>query len=210
MGRLLTTAECIRLKALYDDDRLFSSRVEMERHRFGVGEYKYFTRPLPDLVEELRHGAYPPLARIANEWARALGRQDRYPADLGAFLRRCHAAGQTRPTPLLLRYQTGGFNALHQDLYGDVAFPLQLTVFLSRPGRDFTGGEFLLVEQRPRSQSVGDSLQLGQGEAVVFPNRHRPVRGRRGFHRASVRHGVSRLHSGHRYALGVIFHDARG
>ena len=208
LGRLLTSAECRRLIALYPDDTRFRSRIDMERHRFGVGDYKYFAHPLPAVVEELRAAAYPHLSRVANRWAQALGRSERYPPKLDDYLARCHAAGQTRPTPLLLRYEAGGYNALHQDLYGDLAFPLQLAVFLSRPGRDYTGGEFLLVEQRPRAQSVGEALRYGEGEAIVFANRHRPVRGARGFYRAAVRHGVSRVRSGRRFTLGVIFHDA--
>ena len=208
LGRLLTAAECGHLKALYPDDRSFRSRVDMERHRFGAGEYKYFAHPLPPLVEELRSAAYPHLARVANRWAEALGVTPSFPPRLEDFLARCHAAGQRRPTPLLLRYETGGYNTLHQDLYGEVAFPLQLAVFLSQPDRDYTGGEFLLVEQRPRAQSVGEALLLGEGEAVVFANRHRPARSARGFYRAAVRHGVSRVRSGQRFTLGVIFHDA--
>ena len=208
LGPLLTAAECGQLRALYPDDAPFRSRVDMERHRFGAGEYKYFAHPLPRLVAELRAAAYPHLARVANGWADVLGTSPRFPQRLEEFLSRCHAAGQKRPTPLLLRYETGGYNALHQDLYGEVAFPLQLAVFLSQPGRDYTGGEFLLVEQRPRAQSIGEALLLGEGEAVVFANRHRPVRGSRGFYRAAVRHGVSRVRSGQRFTLGVIFHDA--
>jgi hypothetical protein len=208
LGRLLAAAECRELVALWDDERRFRSRVEMERHRFGVGEYKYFARPLPRLVEELRSLGYACLAPIANRWAEALGSRERYPARLADFLARCAAARQKRPTPLLLRYEAGGWNALHQDLYGEVAFPLQLAVFLSQPGRDYEGGSFLLVEQRPRAQSVGEALACDQGEAVVFANRYRPVRGSRGFYRGNVRHGVSRVESGRRYTLGVIFHDA--
>ena len=208
LGRLLTAAECRQLTSRFSNEACFRSRIDMERHRFGVGEYKYFANPLPPLVEDLRNAAYPHLARVANRWAEALGTPPRYPDRLEAFLARCHAAGQKRPTPLLLRYETGGYNALHQDLYGEVAFPLQIGVFLSRPGRDYTGGEFLLVEQRPRAQSVGEALLLGEGEAVVFANRHRPVRTARGFYRAAVRHGVSRVRSGRRFTLGVIFHDA--
>jgi hypothetical protein len=208
LGRLLTSVECRQLIALYPDAGRFRSRVDMKPHRFGVGEYKYFSRPLPPLVEDLRAAAYPHLARVANRWAQALGASERYPERLEEFLARCHAAGQARPTPLLLRYEAGGYNALHQDVYGDVAFPLQIAVFLNRPGRDYEGGEFLLVEQRPRAQSVGEALLLGEGEAVVFANRHRPMRGARGFHRTAVRHGVSRVRSGLRFTLGVIFHDA--
>ena len=181
----------------------------MERHRFGVGEYKYFSRPLPPLVESLRSGLYPPLAVVANRWMKALGEARRFPPTLDAFLSVCARAGQEQPTPLLLRYEAGGYNCLHQDLYGDVAFPLQVAVMLSRPGRDYQGGEFLLVEQRPRSQSAGEAITAGRGEMVIFPNRLRPVRGSRGFYRVNVRHGVSRVRSGHRMTLGLIFHDAR-
>ena len=208
LGTILTPAECSDLASLWDDESRFRSRVDMERHRFGVGEYRYFARPLPRLVEELRTLSYARLAPIANRWAEALGRHERYPARLEDFLSLCAAAGQKRPTPLLLRYETGGWNALHQDLYGEVSFPLQVAVFLSRPGPDYEGGSFLLVEQRPRAQSVGEALSCAQGEAIVFANRHRPVRGVRGFYRSNVRHGVSRVESGRRYTLGVIFHDA--
>jgi hypothetical protein len=208
LGRLLDARECRALAELYDDERRFRSRVEMARHRFGEGEYKYFASPLPPLVAELREHAYRRLAPIADRFAETLGAGERYPERLDAFLDRCRAAGQRRPTPLLLRYEAGGWNALHQDLYGAVAFPLQLAVFLSQPGRDYTGGAFLLVEQRPRAQSVGDALLPEQGEAIVFATRHRPVRSARGFYRANVRHGVSRIETGRRFTLGVIFHDA--
>jgi hypothetical protein len=181
----------------------------MARHRFGEGEYRYFARPLPPLVEALRRGLYARLAPLANRLVADLGRPERYPAGLRAFLARCRAAGQTRPTPLLLHYVAGGCNRLHQDLYGELAFPLQGTVLLSRPGADFTGGEFLLLESRPRQQSLGEAIALAQGELVVFPVYERPVRGTRGVLRAGVRHGVSRIHAGERFALGVIFHDAR-
>jgi uncharacterized protein len=208
LGRLLTPSECASLVRLYADERRFRSRVDMERHRFGRGEYKYFARPLPAIVEELRERIYQRLVPVANGFAEAFGATERYPERLSEFLARCRAKGQERPTPLLLRYEAGGWNALHQDLYGDIAFPLQLAVFLSRPGRDYLGGAFLLVEQRPRAQSVGEALHPGQGEGVVFTTRHRPVRGARGFYRATVRHGVSRLESGRRFTLGIIFHDA--
>ena len=208
LGPLLTPPECAGLIALYGEERLFRSRVEMERHRFGIGDYQYFSNPLPPIVQELRASAYPPLAAIANGWMKALGTTDRYPSTLDAFLDRCHRAGQQRPTPLLLHYEQGGYNDLHQDLYGPIAFPLQLAVFLSRPGRDYDGGAFLLVEQRPRAQSVGEAILPAQGEAIVFATRFRPVRGARGFYRGNVRHGVSRLHRGSRYTLGIIFHDA--
>jgi hypothetical protein len=206
---LLTALECDGLMALYDEDHRFRSRIDMARYRFGVGEYKYFGHPLPPVVAALRADLYPRLAPIANAWETALGGARRYPPDLESFLACCARHGQRRPTPLLLRYETGGYNCLHQDLYGDVAFPLQLTCALSRRGIDFTGGESLLVEQRPRAQSRGDVVPLEQGEGLVFTTRHRPVRGARGYHRVAVRHGVSRLLSGRRMSLGVIFHDAR-
>jgi hypothetical protein len=208
LGPLLTPVECAELVASYGDDRLFRSRVNMERHRFGIGDYKYFRYPLPLVVEDLRRSAYAPLAIIANRWMQALGSQDRYPTSLDAFLARCHEAGQARPTPLLLHYEAGGYNALHQDLYGSLVFPLQLAVFLSRPGRDYEGGAFLLVEQRPRAQSIGEAIVPEQGEAIVFATRTRPIGGSRGVYRAAVRHGVSRLERGSRYTLGVPFHDA--
>jgi hypothetical protein len=206
---VLTPDECAGLAALYDDESRFRSRVDMARYRFGVGEYKYFAAPLPPLVEALRERAYPPLAAIANQWQAALGDPDLFPPDLDALLRRCHKRGQTKPTPLMLRYEAGGYNCLHQDLYGDVVFPLQLTCFLSRRGVDYEGGDFLLVEQRPRAQSRGESIATEQGEIVIFTTRHRPVEGTRGLYRAAMRHGVSRLTRGTRYTLGVIFHDAK-
>ena len=180
----------------------------MERHRFGVGDYKYFARPLPRLVEQLRRHAYPRLVPIANGWAEALGSRDRFPPTLEAFLARCAKAGQTKPTPLLLHYEAGGYNCLHQDVYGAVGFPFQIVFFLSRPGEDYDGGEFLLVEQRPRAQSVGEAMLGRRGGLLVFTNRIRPARGARGFYRVNVRHGVSRVRSGTRYTLGIIFHDA--
>lgn len=209
LPRLLTAAECRALRALYARDERFRSSVDMERHRFGRGAYRYFSRPLPEPVQALRRALYPALARIANAWQERLGLPDRYERTLAGFLSRCRRAGQTRPTPLLLRYERHGFNCLHQDLYGRVAFPLQVTVLLSRPERDFRGGDFLLVEQRPRQQSRGEAVALRQGEAIVFPTRERPVEGARGPYRAQLRHGVSRLLAGERIALGVIFHDAR-
>jgi len=207
--RLLRPAECRRLAALYARDARFRSTISMERFRFGRGEYRYFSRPLPPLVAALRSLLHPPLAEIANAWQQRLGAAARFELSSREFLRRCHAAGQTRPTPLLLRYAAGGFNCLHQDVYGPVAFPLQLTLQLSRPGQDFEGGEFLLVEQRPRQQSRGEAVALVQGEAIVFPTRERPVAGARGDYRALIRHGVSTLHAGSRTTLGIIFHDAR-
>jgi len=205
---VLTPAECAALVALWDQDARFRKRIDMAQHRFGVGEYKYFAHPLPPLVRALRTHAYRRLAPIANRWAQALRSDVRYPPSLRAFLAECHAQGQSRPTPLLLRYRPGGYNCLHQDLYGKVAFPLQLTCFLSRPGQDYGGGEFLLVEQRPRMQSRGEVIVGAQGEIVIFPVGAHPAPGARGPYRAVMRHGVSRLLSGQRYALGVIFHDA--
>jgi hypothetical protein len=207
--RLLGARECAALSALYDRDDAFRKTISMDAHRFGSGEYRYFRYPLPPLVQRLRTALYPKLARIANAWQERLGAEERFEPTLGGFLRRCHAEGQARPTPLLLRYAEGGFNNLHQDLYGAVAFPLQATVLLSRPRVDFEGGEFLLVEQRPRQQSRGCAVALERGEAIVFATRDRPVAGARGHYRAALRHGVSPLRSGGRTALGIIFHDAK-
>ncbi|HKW54151.1 MAG TPA: 2OG-Fe(II) oxygenase [Stellaceae bacterium] len=204
---LLDAGQCRALAALYADETAFRSRVVMQRHGFGHGEYKYLRYPLPAPVAELRHALYPLLAPVANRWREALGEEGRFPAALDGFLAECHAAGQTRPTPLILRYAAGDYNCLHQDLYGALVFLLQLTILLSDPA-DFTGGEFLLVEQRPRMQSKGEVVPLRQGEAVVFAVHHRPVRGTRGFYRVNQRHGVSRLRSGTRATLGIIFHDA--
>jgi uncharacterized protein len=206
---LLTAAECRSLRNIYGDDARFRTTVDMARHRFGQGQYRYFRYPLPRLVQSLRSRIYPRLAPIANGWARALSQRMAYPGTLSAFLTRCHESGQNKPTPLLLTYGEGGYNALHRDLYGEVAFPLQMTVFLSRPGADYEGGAFLLVEQRPRQQSVGEALLPGQGDAVLFASADRPVAGSRGFYRAGVRHGVARITRGQRTTLGVIFHDAR-
>ena len=206
---VLTPDECAQLVALYPDDTRFRSRIDMARYRFGVGEYKYFAAPLPPLVEELRVHAYPPLAAIANQWEVALDTAVLHPTDLGALLARCRKKGQTKPTPLLLHYESGGYNCLHQDLYGEVVFPLQLTCFLSRRGVDYEGGDFLLVEQRPRAQSKGEAIHTEQGEILIFTTRYRPVEGARGYYRATMRHGVSRLTRGERYTLGVIFHDAK-
>jgi hypothetical protein len=205
---LLTPAECAALVAAYDDDGCFRSRVVMARHGFGRGEYKYFAYPLPTPVAALRTAFYPPLAAIANRWGAALGETARFPTDHAAYLARCHKAGQSRPTPLLLRYGPGDYNCLHQDLYGALVFPLQATILLSDPARDFTGGDFVLTEQRPRLQSRAEVVPLGQGDAVIFPVNRRPVQGARGVYRATLRHGVSRLRSGRRLTLGVIFHDA--
>jgi len=207
-GGVLRAAECSELIALYPDRERFRSRVVMERHRYGVGEYKYFARPMPPLVEELRVAMYRKLAATANRWAERMRSRDSYPASLDEFLKVCAAHGQTRPTPLILRYEAGGYNCLHQDLYGEVAFPLQFTCALSRRGRDFEGGELLLVEQRPRAQSRGEAIGLDLGEGIIFANRYRPAPGTRGYHRVNMRHGVSTIKSGVRYAMGVIFHDA--
>jgi hypothetical protein len=205
---LLTPDECRSLADAYDDDARYRSRVVMARHGFGRGEYKYYAYPLPPLVQELRDALYPRLAPVANRWAQALGLETRYPDVHQEFLARCHAAGQRRPTPLVLRYDVDDYNCLHQDLYGEHVFPLQVAVLLSEPGRDFTGGEFVLAEQRPRMQSRPEVVPLQQGEAVVFAVHQRPVRGTRGIYRVQLRHGVSRLRSGRRHTLGVIFHDA--
>ncbi len=207
-GPFLDAAECAALVDLYGDERRFRSRVDMARFRFGEGEYKYFAAPLPEPVAILRQALYPQLAPVANRWADRLGAREHFPADLAAMTKLCARHGQTRPTPLLLRYGKGGYNCLHQDLYGKVAFPLQLTVLLSDPEADFTGGEFVLVEQRPRAQSVAHVVPLARGEAVIFTTRYRPARGTRGWHRVALRHGVSEIRSGERYTLGVIFHDA--
>jgi uncharacterized protein len=206
--RLLDPLTCRGLAALYDDETHFRSRVVMKRHNFGRGEYKYLSYPLPEPVASLRTMLYPPLAAIANAWREMLGDGKKFPRTLLAFLDECHAAGQTRPTPLLLRYGVDDYNCLHQDLYGPLVFPLQLTLLLSAPGDDFTGGEFVLVEQRPRAQSRAAVVPLQQGEAVIFPVHHRPARGTRGVYRVTMRHGVSRVTSGTRQTLGIIFHDA--
>jgi hypothetical protein len=205
---LLDPHMCAALAAGYEDDALFRSRVVMERHGFGRGEYRYYAYPLPEQLAQLRSALYPPLARIANHWQAALGLEERYPPAHAQYLARCHAAGQARPTPLLLQYGAGDYNCLHQDLYGDHVFPLQVAVLLSRPGEDFSGGEFVLTEQRPRMQSRAEVVPLAQGDAVVFPVHTRPVNGTRGIYRVNMRHGVSRVRSGHRHTLGIIFHDA--
>jgi uncharacterized protein len=207
---VLTPAECDSVVALYHDDSRFRSQVIMERHRFGLGDYKYFANPLPEIVADLRVSAYPHLAEVANEWAEALGGEDSpYPDDLAAFLKICHKAGQTRPTPLVLHYKAGGFNCLHQDIYGEVAFPLQMVFLLAQPGRDWQGGEFVLVEQQPHAQSKASVVAAGQGQAIIFTTRYRPVKGSRGHYRVSLRHGVSRVLQGTRFTLGIIFHDAK-
>ena len=207
--KLLTADECEAIAGLYADDRRFRSHIVMARHGFGRGEYKYFAYPLPDLVADLRAELYPHLAPIANRWNESMGIDVHYPKAHEDFLKRCHEAGQTRPTPLLLQYGPGDYNALHQDLYGEHAFPLQVAVLLSEPGKDFSGGEFVLTEQRPRMQSRAEVVPLCQGDGVVFAVHHRPVQGTRGTYRVNLRHGVSRMRSGHRHTLGVIFHDAQ-
>ena len=209
LEKLLTASECREMAALYNEEARFRSHVHMARHGFGKGEYRYFRYPLSDPLAALRTALYPPLARLANDWNARLGLAERYPPEHQAFLRDCHAAGQTRPTPLLLQYGPGDFNCLHQDLYGDLAFPIQVAILLSEPGTDFTGGEFVLTEQRPRMQSRVEVVPLRQGDAVAFAVHNRPVRGAKGDYRVNLRHGVSRLRSGTRHTLGVIFHDAK-
>jgi len=206
---LLSSEECRAIAALYPDERCFRSRVQMARHGFGKGEYRYFTYPLPELLGDLRTALYPHLAVVANNWHERMGIAERYPDDHASFLERCHAAGQTRPTPLLLQYVSGDFNCLHQDLYGDLAFPLQVATLLSEPGVDFTGGEFVLTEQRPRMQSRAEVVPLRQGDAVAFAVHNRPVRGSKGHYRVNLRHGVSRVRAGMRHTVGIIFHDAK-
>ena len=209
LPEMLSAQECQAIADLYEDAGRFRSRVVMARHGFGRGEYQYFSYPLPDIVADLRTSIYPRLVPIADRWNEAMGIDVRYPAEHSKFLARCHRAGQTRPTPLLLRYGKDDFNALHQDLYGEHVFPFQVAFLLSKPGEDFTGGEFVLTEQRPRMQSRAEVVPLGQGDGVIFAVHHRPVKGTRGFYRVNLRHGVSRLRSGHRHTVGVIFHDAK-
>ncbi len=206
---LMSDADCIAVRESYAHDALFRSRVVMARHGFGRGEYQYFDYPLPARVEALRSALYPPLAAIANRWNVSLRIETQFPAEHAAYLERCHAAGQTKATPLILKYGEGDYNCLHQDLYGDHVFPLQVAILLSDPARDFSGGEFVLTEQRPRMQSRVEVVPLRRGDGVVFPVRLRPVRGTRGMYRVTLRHGVSRVRSGNRYTLGIIFHDAR-
>ena len=208
--QILSPEESASLTKMYSDETRFRSRIVMERHRFGVGDYKYFDNPLPEIVASLRTAAYPYLASVANEWAEQLGEKSpRFSVDHAAFLKTCHQAGQTKPTPLLLHYEAGGYNYLHQDIYGEVAFPLQMVFLLGQQGRDWEGGEFLLVEQQPRAQSKAEVVHADQGHAIIFTTRHRPVRGTRGYYRVNMKHGVSRVHRGTRYTLGIIFHDAK-
>lgn len=207
-GPLLDADLCRRIAGWYEERKPFRSRIVMERHAYGRGEYKYFDYPLPEEVATLRESLYRHLAPIANGWATLLGTGMSYPETLAGYLRQCHEAGQTRPTPLLLRYEAEGYNCLHQDLYGSFVFPLQIAILLSEPGEDFEGGEFVLVEQRPRQQSRAEVVPLRRGEAVIFAVRDRPRQGTRGIHRAILRHGVSRIRRGHRFTLGLIFHDA--
>lgn len=206
---LLTSQECSDLIQLYPNDSNFRSRIQMEKYRFGAGEYKYFAYPLPRLVQKLRDEIYPHLVSTANRWMDDLGMAQEYPASLDQFLQRCHQSGQKRPTPLMLTYKKNDYNCLHQDLYGEQFFPIQGTCMLSRPGEDFSGGEFLLVEQRPRAQSIGHVVSIPHGAFVFFATSFRPVRGTRGPYRVTMRHGVSRIHSGSRFTLGIIFHDAK-
>lgn len=205
---LLTPEQCATITDMYSAEEHFRSRVVMSRHGFGRGEYKYFAYPLPGVIAALRGSLYPPLAQIANRWNQAMGLEVRFPREHAAFIERCHEAGQVRPTPLLLQYSSGDFNCLHQDVYGEHVFPLQAAILLNEPGVDFTGGEFVLTEQRPRMQSRAEVVPLRRGDGVIFPVRHRPVQGTRGTYRVNMRHGVSRVRSGSRHTVGIIFHDA--
>lgn len=208
LPRLLTAAECADLVSLYPREDLFRTRIDMARYRFGRGEYQYFAYPLPPMVEDLRRGLYPRLQPVANDWARMYGTSE-FPNSLDALLAACHEHGQTKPTPLMLRYGPGDFNCLHQDLYGAIAFPMQVVFFLSQIDRDYDGGEFLLMEQQPRAQSIGRVIRPDQGDALVITTRHRPAQGKRGAYRVNVRHGVSQVASGERWTMGIIFHDAQ-
>lgn len=205
---MLDPAVCRDVARMWEADGSFRKHIIMQQHAYGRGEYRYFAYPLPDIVARLRETLYPPLAEIANAWRRTLREAGSFPPSLPEFIEQCHAAGQTRPTPLMLRYGPGDFNCLHQDLYGDLVFPLQVVILLSEPGHDFTGGEFLLVEQRPRAQSRAEIVPLSQGDAAIFPVHHRPAMGTKGPYRLTMRHGVSRIRSGDRQTLGLIFHDA--
>jgi len=207
-GEFLTPEQCRELRDGYDREDAYRSKVVMARHGFGRGEYKYYRYPLPEVIAELRQTFYPRLAKIANGWEELLGQDGKFPAEHSAYLKQCHAAGQTRPTPLILKYGAGDYNCLHQDLYGEMYFPMQVAFLLSEPGEDFTGGEFVLVEQRPRMQSRAEVVSLRRAEGVIFAVNQRPVRGTKGYYRVAMRHGVSRLKSGERFTLGIIFHDA--
>jgi uncharacterized protein len=206
---ILSGDECDAVRSLYDNEKIFRSHIVMERHGFGRGEYRYFSYPLPELIEAMRTSLYPHLVPIANRWNEAMGINVRYPATHTEYIQRCHQAGQNKPTPLILKYGTDDYNCLHRDLYGEHIFPLQIAVLLSEPGEDFTGGEFVMTEQRPRMQSRPIVVPLRKGDGVVFAVHHRPVQGRKSVYRVNLRHGVSRLHSGNRYTLGIIFHDAK-
>jgi len=206
---MLSPAVCTEMMDTYDVETHFRSTINMARYRFGVGEYKYYGAPIPAVLQQLREGFYPELAKAANRWLERLGRPGKYPGTLSAFLEQCHQAGQSRSTPLILKYEAGGYNCLHQDLYGEVFFPFQVVFALNRRDTDYSGGEFLLMEQRPRAQSRGHAIALQQGEGLIFPTRYRPIAGARGFYRATLRHGVSTITSGTRYSLGIIFHDAK-
>jgi hypothetical protein len=207
---ILAERECKELMALYGEEARFRSHILMERYRFGVGDYKYFANPLPEIVQEVRISAYPHLANIANQWAEQFGeRGAAYTREHAAFLKICHDAGQNKPTPLMLHYEAGGYNCLHQDLYGEVSFPLQMVFLLGQAGRDWEGGEFILVEQQPRAQSKAEVVRADLGQAIIFTTRYRPVRGTRGYYRVNLKHGVSRVQRGTRFTLGIIFHDAR-
>ncbi|MBD5798462.1 prolyl 4-hydroxylase subunit alpha [Bacillus pseudomycoides] len=206
---LLDVKQCNEIIDTYEEKGLFRSTVNMARYRFGVGEYKYYQAPLPDLLQQLREGLYPELAKTANRWLEQLNRSPEYPETLEMFLDQCHQAGQNRPTPLILKYEAGGYNCLHQDLYGDISFPFQVVFTLNQRNEDYTGGEFLLIEQRPRAQSRGHVITLNRGEGLIFSTQYRPVLGTRGYYRVALRHGVSTVSSGMRYSLGVIFHDAK-
>ncbi|WP_088831570.1 2OG-Fe(II) oxygenase [Paenibacillus tyrfis] len=206
---LLRNEECRELISMYEVESHFRTRIDMARYRFGIGEYQYFQAPLPSLLQELRASFYPRLAEAANRWQMQLGQEAEYPPELAQFLERCHEHGQTRPTPLLLKYEAGGYNCLHQDMYGDVFFPFQVVFVLNQREKEYAGGEFLLVEQRPRAQSRGHAIALEQGAGLIFPTQHRPVQGTRGTYRTTLRHGVSTITSGTRYSLGLIFHDAQ-
>jgi hypothetical protein len=208
LGPVMSAGDCVALRALYAEPTRFRSTIDMERFRFGRGEYRYFSYPLPDPVGELREGFYAVLAPVANAWCEALGMATRFPSSHAAFIATCHASGQTRCTALMLHYRNGGYNCLHQDLYGPIVFPFQVIVLLSAPDREFSGGEIVLVEQRPRAQSIAHTIRLEQGEALAISTRFKPVKGKRGMSRGNLRHGVSEVRSGERFSLGLIFHDA--